>query len=230
MNARDRPGAAVAARAVERDEQPLARAEVLRIAGLAQRFRGREVVSRLDLAVHPGERIALWGPNGSGKTTVLRCVAGSLTPTEGTIAVRGHPAGSLAARRRVGASFSQERSFYLRLSGRNNLLFYARLRHASEAQARAAVDALEDELELNSILAMRAHACSAGMLQQLALARALLGEPDVLLLDEPTRSLDQGAVERLWAALERRPNTAVLFATHHSDDVERCDKRVELPT
>jgi ABC-2 type transport system ATP-binding protein len=221
-------GLGVAARPSDRERA--ATAPLLAIAGLARRFRGREVVTRLDLVARPGDRIALWGPNGSGKTTVLRCIAGSLTPTAGTITINGNPAGSLAARRRVGASFSQERSFYLRLSGRNNLLFYARLRYATEAQAQRAVDALQRELELDSILATRADACSAGMLQQLALARALLGEPDVLLLDEPTRSLDREAVERLWAALERRRRTVVLFATHHPDDVDRCDRRIELPT
>jgi len=205
-------------------------APMVSIVGLGRRFGGREVVARLDLAVEAGERIALWGPNGSGKTTVLRCVAGSLTPTHGAIAVGGHPAGSLAARRIVGSSFSQERSFYLRLSGRNNLLFYARLRQASEQEAQWAVDALESELELEPILKTRADACSAGMLQQLALARALLGDPGVVLLDEPTRSLDQEAVERLWTALERRTETTVLLATHHSDDVDRCDRRIELPT
>jgi ABC-type multidrug transport system ATPase subunit len=68
------------------------------------------------------------------------------------------------------------------------------------------------------------------MLQQLAFARALLGNPALLLLDEPTRSLDPGAIERLWRALERRPHAAVMLATHNRDDLEHCDERVELPT
>ena len=66
------------------------------------------------------------------------------------------------------------------------------------------------------------------MLQQLALARAFLGDPEVLLLDEPTRSLDAEAVARLWTALEARPTTAVLLATHRGEDVERCDRRFDL--
>ena len=106
--------------------------DVLVIEGLARRFGTREVVRSLTLELRPGRRVALRGPNGSGKTTILRCVAGTLAPTAGTVRVAGRDAGSIEARRLVGASFAQERSFYLRLTGRENLLFYARLRSISE--------------------------------------------------------------------------------------------------
>ena len=89
------------------------------------------------------------------------------------------------------------------------------------------VDELGDELELETILATRADRCSTGMIQQLAFARALLGEPRLLLLDEPTRSLDDEAIVRLWAALDRR-DVALLIATHHHEDAERCGSRLEL--
>jgi ABC-type multidrug transport system ATPase subunit len=153
-----------------------------------------------------------------------------LLPDRGEIRIGDYAAGTMAARRLTGISLAQERSFYLRLTGYSNLLFYARLRCATEREARRQVASLEEELELAEIASRRVDACSAGMLQQLAFARALIGTPRLLLLDEPTRSLDVEAVGRFWTAIERRVQTAVLIATHRDQDLEDCDGRVELPT
>jgi ABC-type multidrug transport system ATPase subunit len=198
------------------------------IRGLRRTFGEAVVLDGLDLALAAGERVALRGPNGSGKTTLLRCLAGTVKPTAGEVRVGGHVAGTLRARRLLGASLSQERSFYLRLSGRENLRFFARLRGLAAREATAAVSRVEEELELAAIASQRVDRCSTGMVQQLGFARALLTEPALLLLDEPTRSLDDGAIGRLWQALERRPATAVLIATHRAEDAERCDRQVHL--
>lgn len=201
---------------------------LLAVSSLTRAFANRPVVGPLDLTVTPGERIALLGPNGAGKTTVLRCVAGTLVPTAGQVEVAGHVAGSPAAKHIVGASLSQERSFYLRLSGRQNLMFFARLRHSSRQAAASQVRALEQELEIAEIAERRMDRCSTGMLQQISFARALLGSPGLLLLDEPTRSLDTAAIGRLWGAVERRPEMAVLIATHRPDDLKHCDREIDL--
>jgi ABC-type multidrug transport system ATPase subunit len=195
--------------------------------GLCRRFGDKLVVRGLDLELHAGERVALHGPNGSGKTTILRCVAGTLAPTSGTVTVCGRRAGSVAAQRLIGLSFSQERSFFMRLSGQANLIFFARLRGLGKRGAAREVEVLSEELELGEILDERADRCSSGMLQQLAIARALLGEPRLLLLDEPTRSLDDEAMDRFWRAIERR-TAAALVATHLQADLERCDRTVDL--
>jgi ABC-type multidrug transport system ATPase subunit len=210
--------------------QPTSSDGVLLVDRLKRSFGGLEVVRDFSLELHPGERVALWGPNGSGKTTVLRCIAGTLIPTAGQVSICGHRSGSIRARRLIGTSLSQERSFYLRLSARANLFFFAQLREETKKAATRRVRALEDELELSNILAERVDRCSTGMIQQLAFARALLGDPALLLLDEPTRSLDADAMARLWGALERRPRTAVLIATHRHDDVARCQRVTDLPS
>jgi ABC-type multidrug transport system ATPase subunit len=203
-------------------------ASIIAIDGLTRRFGPVTVLDALSLTVEPGERVALFGPNGSGKTTLLRCVLGTVTPTDGTVTIGGHAAGAFAARSLVGVSLAQERSFYLRLSGRENLILFARLRGLARRAAAARVDELTAELELRDVAARRADRCSTGQLQQLAFARALLGEPPVLLLDEPTRSLDHEARERLWAALDRRRRTALLLASHLDEDIEACDRTFRL--
>jgi ABC-type multidrug transport system ATPase subunit len=202
---------------------------MLELRRLNRRFGTREVVRELDLEVKPGERAVLWGPNGAGKSTVLRCVAGTLAPSGGTATVAGHRATSVAGRAHVGSALALERSFYLRLTGRDNLILFAGLRGAGRRSAARHVDALAEELGIAEIVARRCDECSTGMLQQLGFARALVGDPPVVALDEPTRSLDVDATARLWAALDRRPQLALLIATHRDSDADRCQIRVELP-
>jgi ABC-2 type transport system ATP-binding protein len=231
---------AACAAAVTREGPPLSRvipgtslnarieAPALTLRGLSRSFGSTVALAPIDLSLDQGERVALRGPNGSGKTTLLRCVAGTLTPSAGEAYVGPHRAGTGAARLLVGASLATERSFYLRLTGRANLEFFARLRHSGDREAVRQLDALVEELEIEDIVRRRLDGCSTGMLQQVALARALLGEPRVLLLDEPTRSLDTSAVDRLWAALDRRPEVAALIATHRPEDIARCGGLVDL--
>ncbi|HEX8207834.1 MAG TPA: ABC transporter ATP-binding protein [Solirubrobacteraceae bacterium] len=207
-----------------------ARPDLVEIEGLGRSFGAREVIRRLDLRVPAGARVALRGPNGAGKSTALRCVAGTLAPTRGTVAIDGFAAGSVPARRRIGVSFAQERSFHMRLNGRANLIFFAQLHLGSRRAAVREVDALIEELDLREIAPRRLDQCSTGMVQQLAIARALSADPDVLLLDEPTRSLDKEAIARFWAAIDRRPDAAVLIATHRDEDLERCGSIVDFPT
>lgn len=200
---------------------------VLRVTALERHF-GHKVIGPVEFELAPGERLLLLGPNGFGKSTILRCVAGTLTPTRGRVEVVGNPAGTLQARAAIGASFSQERSFDLRLRGSENLAFYARLRLETRREAQRSVEALVEELELEEIAPERVANCSSGMTQRLAFARALLGEPPLLVLDEPTRSLDHSSRSLLWAALDRRPRTAVLLATHLDEDANRTDRFLDL--
>ena len=201
-------------------------APVVVVDRLGRAYGSKIVLEDVRLRLSPGQRLGLAGSNGSGKTTLLRCIAGSLTPTSGTIAVDGHPAGSIPARAATGMTVAHEKAFYLRLSGRANLRFYASLR-LDRSAVDGAVDSIIRELELE-FAGVRVDRYSSGMLQQLALARALLGSPKLLLLDEPTRSLDEAATGRLWDALSRRPTTAAVIASHRPEDLARCDQRLKL--
>lgn len=200
---------------------------ILTIRELSRDFGDKRAFGPLSFEAQRGARIGLVGANGSGKSSVLRCVAGVLSPTTGTVSVGGHPADSIQARALTGISLAQERSFYRRLTGHQNLLLFAGMRVAPAA-AQAAVAAIVEELELTTIAASRLDRCSTGMTQQLALARALVCEPQVLLLDEPTRSLDAEAVDRMWGAIERRPTMALLIATHRPEDWPHCERTIDL--
>lgn len=222
----------VSAPAAEPGPAPLAAESpsVLALAGVSRRFGNRDVVRSLDLELEEGERVALWGPNGSGKSTVLRCIAGTLLPSAGSVHVCGHEAGTFEARRVLGASLSQERSFDMRLTGHANLVFFARMRFEDQREAARHVAEIEEELDIAAIATERVGRASSGMVQQVALARALLGAPALVLLDEPTRSLDADARGRLWDALLRRTRTSLVVATHLEEDLRHCDGRVDFPT
>jgi ABC-type multidrug transport system ATPase subunit len=199
----------------------------IEVRGLTRRFRSRTVLNGIDLTISRRARAGLWGPNGSGKTTLLRCLAGTLTPSAGWALVLGHAPGSRLARQATGVCLGQERAFYGRLSGRENLLFAARMRLRPEAAARAVAEVC-DELGLVSFADQPVERCSSGMRARLAVGRALLGHPELVLLDEPTRSLDDRATELVQAALDRRPDVTVVIASPRREDLDWCSQVIDL--
>ena len=166
------------------------------------------------------------GGNGSGKTTLLRCLAGTLQLSAGSIEIDGFPPGSRHARAGLGLCLNPEAALYSRLSGHDNLMFAARLT-VPACDVAEAVELVEDDMGISDFAAVRVQQYSSGMRARVAIARALLGRPRLLVLDEPTRSLDQDARDRLWAALERRDVTCVL-ASHHRTDRDRCDTELDM--
>jgi ABC-type multidrug transport system ATPase subunit len=197
------------------------------LAGVGRSFGEHVVLREVAFTVQRGERVGLHGPNGAGKSTLLRCIAGTLAPSSGRITVGGHAAGTVAARRQLGVCLAQGRGMKGRLTGEQNLLLFARVRLPGRDASRE-VARIARELAIEELLGVRVDRCSAGMLGQLAFARALIGAPWLFLLDEPTRSLGASARERMWEALERREHAAVLIATHREDDLERCDRRIAI--
>jgi ABC-2 type transport system ATP-binding protein len=196
--------------------------------------RPRRVVTALksiSLEVQKGERIALLGPNGAGKTTLLKLIGGLLLPTEGEIVVNGYSTlrHNDAARKSVGFVLNEERSFFWRLTAKQNLEFFASLDNLSGK-------AMDDRIrELIQFVGLESHSektvstYSSGMKQRLALARGLIAEPEVLILDEPTRALDPVACEELndliVERLHKGSRKTLLIATHRLEEATRlCDK------
>jgi len=190
-------------------------------------FHRRQVFSGLELAVTGNESVMLDGANGSGKSTLLRCLAGTLELTTGSVHVQGWAAGSMQARADTGLCLHPESGLAQRISGHQNLLFAARLR-LPPPQVADAVEGLEEELGLMPFRHQRVRHYSSGMRALVVIARALLGTPALLLLDEPTRSLDTEARQRVWAAMDRR-SAGVVIASHRETDRERCDRTFRMP-
>lgn len=197
-------------------------------------FQKRRVVTALksvSLEVQKGERIALLGPNGAGKTTLLKLIGGLLLPTEGEIEVNGFNTfrHNTAARKSVGFVMNEERSFFWRLNARQNLEFFAALDNLSGKAMEERIRELIQFVGLESHVNKDVSTYSSGMKQRLALARGLIAEPEVLILDEPTRALDPIACEDLndliIERLHKGSRKTLLIATHRLEEAMRlCDK------
>jgi ABC-2 type transport system ATP-binding protein len=193
-----------------------------------------QALEGIDLCVPRGGVTGLLGPNGSGKTTLLRVLATSLLPDQGEVRVLGLDAlrAPHEVRRRVGVVLSDERSFYWRLTGAQNLIFFAALHGLDGRRARARVAELGGLLGLAAELDKPFRNLSTGWRHRLALARALLADPPVLLMDEPTAGLDPAAAERARRLLRERLAgelaKTVLVASHNLDEVRAVCDRVAL--
>ncbi len=187
--------------------------------GVAKRFGPVEALAGVDLDVPAGRIIALLGANGAGKSTLVRIAATTVIADAGTVLVDGHDVGldPASARARTGVVLNEERSFYWRLSGRETLEFFASLHALPRRAARPRVDEVLAAVDLLAVADRRVDRYSSGMRARLSVARGLLGHPSVLLLDEPTRSLDPKASIEIRALVRRLAETlgvAVLFVTH----------------
>jgi len=201
-------------------------APTVAVAGVSKRYGRAQVLTDITFDARPGEALALWGANGAGKTTLLKAMLG-LVECQGQITIAGHDvrrAGKLA-RRRLGY-VPQEALFY-DLSVTDTLAFYARLKQAGADR----IPALLDRLGLTAHARKPVPALSGGLKQRLALAVALLSDPAVLLLDEPTANLDAAAQREylaLLAELRATEQKTIIFASHRLEEVEAIANRVLL--
>jgi ABC-type multidrug transport system ATPase subunit len=196
---------------------------VIETSGLTKRYGERIIaVDRLDMRVCRGEVFGFLGPNGAGKTTTLRMLLGLVRPTSGTALVLGAAPGSPEALARVGA-LVESPSLYPFLSGRDNLRALTRHAHVSESR----VDAVLDEVELTDRASDRFATYSLGMKQRLGVAAALLKDPELLILDEPTNGLDPAGMAEMRTFIRGlgRGRRTVLLSSHLMTEVEQiCDR------
>jgi ABC-2 type transport system ATP-binding protein len=196
---------------------------VVRTDGLTKRYGNRAAVDGVTLEVRRGEVYGFLGPNGAGKTTTLRMLLGLVRPTGGTASVLGRPPGSPDALRRVGA-LVEGPGFYPYLSGRQNLRVLARYRGLDDRAADRALD----RVDLAGRGKDRFRTYSLGMKQRLGVAAALLGDPDLLILDEPTNGLDPAgmAAMRTLVVDVAAGGQTVLLSSHLLAEVQQICERV----
>ncbi|MYD36226.1 MAG: ABC transporter ATP-binding protein [Dehalococcoidia bacterium] len=185
----------------------------------------------LSLEVEMGAVFGLLGPNGAGKTTTVRILTTLLLPTAGSASVLGHDVIRQAAaiRRRIGLVLGGDRGLYGRLSGRQNLRYFAALNHMSSGSASARIDELLDQMGLTDAGSRPVEEYSRGMKQRLHLARGLLSDPEVLFLDEPTMGLDPSGAQELRALIPElaEQGKTILLTTHYMSEADLlCDQVV----
>jgi ABC-2 type transport system ATP-binding protein len=198
--------------------------------GVTKRYRSVTAIDRLDLSVRRGEVFCLFGPNGSGKTTFLRMLAGYISPSAGRITVAGHDVvrDGVAARRTIGY-VPEAVPLYGHMRVDEFLRFMARLRGVAADAVDGAVERVVDLLALGEVRRKPVHALSRGFRQRTALAQALVHEPDVVVLDEPTNGLDPRQIidlRRLIRALAGRHT--VLMSSHILSEIEKTADRAGL--
>jgi ABC-type multidrug transport system ATPase subunit len=186
----------------------------------------------IEFEARAGEVVGLVGPNGAGKSTLIRICTSLLLPTTGRVLIDDQDVSSRSSRARAstGLLLTDERALYWRLSGRENLLFFGVMAGLSRAAAAARADELLDRFDLQGRDG-RVFGYSSGMRVRLGLARALIAEPKLLILDEPSRSLDPVASSELQEHLRMLASegTAVVLSSHRLDEVESmCDHVVVM--
>ncbi|WP_218281515.1 ABC transporter ATP-binding protein [Pseudomonas sp. LPB0260] len=200
---------------------------VIRCRGLSKRFGTLSAVDRLDLEVRRAEVFGFLGPNGSGKSTTIRMLCGLLLPSAGEIEVLGCqiPRDAETLKRRIGY-MTQKFSLYEDLSVLENLQFLAAVQGLSKAAARPRIEQLLERYWLADRRRQMAGTLSGGQKQRLALAGAVLHQPDLLLLDEPTSAVDPQSRREFWDSLFElaEAGTTLLVSTHYMDEAERCTR------
>jgi ABC-2 type transport system ATP-binding protein len=201
---------------------------VIEVQGLSKRFGALEAVQNLSFTVGDGEIFGLLGPNGAGKTTTVRMLSGLVVPSAGSARINGLQLGPDSARiRAITGILTEAPGLHEKLTARQNLAYYGRLYGLTGTTLRRAVDRYLGVVELGEMGDRRVGGFSKGMRQKVAIARALLHEPEAIYLDEPTSALDPSAAKNIrdFVSGLRDTGRSIVICTHNLDEAERlCDR------
>jgi ABC-2 type transport system ATP-binding protein len=201
---------------------------VIEVQGLSKRFGALEAVQNLSFTIGDGEIFGLLGPNGAGKTTTVRMLSGLVVPSAGSARINGLHLGPDSPRiRAITGILTEAPGLHEKLTARQNLAYYGRLYGLTGATLRRAVDRYLGVVELGEMGDRRVGGFSKGMRQKVAIARALLHEPEAIYLDEPTSALDPSAAKNIrdFVSGLRDAGRSIVICTHNLDEAERlCDR------
>lgn len=187
-------------------------------------------LNKVDINIRPGELFGLLGPNGSGKTTMIKCLSTILIPDEGTATINGFDINKETSmvRASLGMVVGGERTLYWKLTARDNLMYFSSLYKMKKQHAKKRIEELLETFKLSDRADERLEDYSTGMRQKVAIARALLHDPPILLLDEPTLGLDPSfsrQIRKQVRELSEKQGKTVLLTTHYMDEADQlCDR------
>jgi ABC-type Fe3+/spermidine/putrescine transport system ATPase subunit len=216
---------------ISAEDAGIASAALLEVRAVAKRFGPREVLKKISLGIAPGEFLTLLGESGSGKTTLLRLIAGFEQPTSGEIWMSGERLDTLPAyKRRVNTVF-QHYALFPHLSVQDNVAYGLRVKNTPKNEISGRVDEALRMVKMKEFAGTRPSKLSGGQQQRIALARALVNRPQLLLLDEPLSALDANLRKQMQGelkALQREIGIAFLFVTHDQEEAMALSDRIAL--
>ncbi|NRO02905.1 ABC transporter ATP-binding protein NatA [Lactobacillus helveticus] len=193
---------------------------------------GREFIALDDVSfnINRGEIVALLGPNGAGKTTIVSISGGYLLPTSGSVIVDGQDIIKSRSRDNIGVSFGGDLGFYGRATAKQNLSFFADLAKIPYRKQKKEIERVLDLVDLTSDMNNKVQFFSKGMKQRMHIARALLGDPKLILLDEPTDGLDVEIATNIRKVIKdlAQTNTSILLTSHMMSEVEALSNQIIL--
>ncbi len=202
---------------------------VLEAKDVIKRYGDVTALKGISLTLNEGEILALLGPNGAGKTTLINIISGVIEPTSGEVRIEGLPPKNPNARAKIGL-MPQEHSLYGDLTGIENLVFYARLYGLEKQEISDKIPKLLKRVGLGDAARRLVKTYSGGMKKRLSLAAALLNDPKILILDEPTTGMDPGMRVETWKIIReaKESGKAILLATHYMDEADALADRVAI--